>query len=398
MQLVQQIQIKRSSLLDEMSLASKNLFNVATYVVRQHLFKSKTWLRYGDLWNFLKEHDTYLELKTMCGSHPPQQVLKQVDWNFKSFFQAMKKWKKTPSKFHGKPKLPKYLKKNGRNIIYFTSQQCRVKKGYVVLTDKVMKRNFPKIKTNLKSIQGVRVVPFHDRYKIDLIYSLRIKKSHILKENILGVDLGINNIITASNNVGEPPLIIKGGIVKSLNQFYNKQLAMYKSLATVCNDSKYTHRIQRLHRKRSNKINDFFHKISRIIINYCIAHNIGTIVIGYNKGWKQNIKLGKKKNQTFVLIPFLKLIRKIEYKAEMVGITVMCISEEYTSQTCSSCGVISKSNRIYRGLYACKTCGMVLNADVNACKNIIKKGIPKSNFKIGDRGGMTPPVVLKICQ
>ena len=397
MRLVQQIQFKRSPLLDEMSLASKNLFNAATYVVRQHFFTDGTWVRYTELWKHLKDHVAYLKLQAVCGAHPPQQVLKQVDQNFKSFFQAIKVWKRIPSKFQGKPKLPKYLKKDGRNRVYFTAQQCRIKGEYVFLTNKVMKRGFPKIKTNLKNVQGVRIVPFHDGYNIEIIYPYETRDFHLPKDNILGIDLGLTNIITASSNMGKAPLIIKGGIVKSVNQFYNKQLAKFKSLAKVCNEADDTHRIQRLHRKRNNKIKDFFHKASRTLINYCITHNIGTLVIGYNKGWKQRLKLGKKTNQSFVSIPFLTLIRQIEYKAEMVGISVVRISEEYTSQTCSTCGMISKSNRKYRGLYVCKSCGMVLNADVNASNNIIKKGIPQSIFMIGDRGCMTHPVVLTVC-
>jgi len=143
------------------------------------------------------------------------------------------------------------------------------------------------------------------------------------------------------------------------------------------------------------KVRDFFHKTSRKIITHCIDHNIGTIVVGYNEGWKRKIGMRKQNNQNFVSIPFLKLIRQLEYKAEMVGITVIRTSEEYTSQTCSSCGIVKKSNRKHRGLYVCSQCGMVLNADVNASRNICENGVPKSTW-IGDRGCLNHPAVLKI--
>ncbi|MHA1489967.1 MAG: IS200/IS605 family accessory protein TnpB-related protein, partial [Promethearchaeota archaeon] len=86
------------------------------------------------------------------------------------------------------------------------------------------------------------------------------------------------------------------------------------------------------------------------VVNHCISNDIGTIVIGYNEGWKQEIKIGKRNNQNFVSVPFLKLVQQIEYKSDMVGIKVIRTGEEYTSQTCSSCGVVRKSNRKYRGL------------------------------------------------
>ena len=395
MQLVRQIQFKSSKLLDDLTFRSKNLFNVATYTVRQEFTSNRKWIRYNELWKHLKTHEAYKKFEEIAGSHPPQQVLKQVDRNFKSFFQAMKSWKTNPSKFRGMPKLPYYKRKNGKNIVYFTRLQVRNKEGYVLLTRKMEKLGFPKLKTDLQNVKGVRIVPFGDRYNIELIYNYEPQDFHLNKNCVMGIDLGIVNIVTTSDNIGNIPLIIKGGVLKSINHFYNKELAKYKSMAKGCNNKHLSNRILKLHRKRNNKVRDFFHKTSRTIINHCIAHNIGTIVIGYNEGWKQNIIIGKKNNQNFVSIPFLKFIQQLEYKGEMVGIQVKRITEEYTSQTCSNCGIIKKSNRKHRGLYVCSECGSVLNADVNASRNILQKGVPQSNW-IGDRGRLNRPAVLKI--
>jgi len=359
MQLVRQIQMKSSPLLDEITFLSKNLYNVAIYTVRQRFFEDNHWTRYQELWTLLKSHEIYQKLHERSGSHPPQQVLKQVDQNFKSFFQAIKSWKKHPSKFMGRPKLPHYLRKNGKNMIFFTSQQCRLKNGFVHLTKKMEQLGFPLIRTDLQTLKGVRIIPYGDRYNIELIYNYIPQDLYLNKNNIMGIDLGLNNIVT-----------------KSVNQFYNKQLSKYKSSAKKCNNAHITHRILKFHRKRNNKIRDVFHKTSRKIVNYCIDHNIGTIVIGYNEGWKQKCNIGKRNNQNFVSVPFLKLIQQIEYKSEMVGINVIKTSEEYTSQRCSSCGIVKKSN-------------------VNASQNILKKGVPKSVW-IGNRGCLNHPVVLKV--
>ena len=395
MQLVRQVQLKHSKLLDHVTFLSKNLYNVATYTVRQRFFKDRYWIRYYELWNVLKAHDAYQELQSTCGSHPPQQVLKQVDRNFKSFFNAMKQWRKYSSKFQAMPRLPNYKRKNGHNVLYFTSLQCRVKNGAVLLTRKMESLGFPEIKMDLERVKGVRIIPFGDRYNVELIYNHESQDLHLNEKNVMGIDLGLTNIVTASDNNGNAPLIIKGGVVKSINQFYNKQLAKYKSLSKKCNDTDMTRRILKLHRKRNNKVKDFFHKTSRAVINHCIIHDIGMVIIGYNERWKQNVNIGKKNNQNFVSIPFLTLVRQIEYKAELIGVKVLRTTEEYTSQTCSLCGVICKSNRKHRGLYVCKECGLVLNADVNAACNIIQKGVPKSIWR-GDRGCLSRPVVLTI--
>ena len=395
MQLVRQIQMKQSPLLNEITFLSKNLFNVATYTIRQRFFFDRKWIRYTKLWDLLRDHDAYQYLKDKCGSHAPQQVLKQVDRNFKSYFEAIKVWKVNPTRFTAMPKLPRYKRKDGKNLVYFTNLQCRSRNGEVLLTQKMMNAGFPKIPTDLTDIKGIRVVPFGDRYNIELIYDYTPKDLHITKAHVLGIDLGLTNIVTISDNIGQTPLIIKGGVLKSINQYYNKELAKYKSLAKKCNDKHITNRILRIHRKRNNKVRDFFHKTSRKIINHCIEHDIGTIIVGYNKGWKQNINIGKKQNQNFVSIPFLKFIQQLEYKCEMVGIDLIRIAEDYTSQTCSQCGVVKKSNRKHRGLYVCSVCGSVMNADVNASKNILHKGIPQSVW-IGDRGLLDRPEVLKI--
>ncbi|MHA1746482.1 MAG: RNA-guided endonuclease TnpB family protein, partial [Promethearchaeota archaeon] len=157
MQLVKQVQLRRSKVLEEVTFASKNLFNVATYTVRQRFFQDRHWIRYTELWQALKSHQDYVKMHKLCGSHPPQQVLKQVDRNFRSFFNAMKVWKQTPSRFSGRPKLPYYKPKDGRNVLYFTSQQCRVKEGYLLLTHKMANIGFPKIKTILGNVKGVRI-------------------------------------------------------------------------------------------------------------------------------------------------------------------------------------------------------------------------------------------------
>jgi putative transposase len=304
MQLVKQIQFKKSPFLDEITFLSKNLFNVATYTVRQRFFEDRHWIRTNELWKLLKFHEAYRKLGEKCGSHPPQQVLKQVDRNFKSFFKAIKVWRRTPSKFTSMPKLPKYKRKNGKNIVYFTSLQCRLKDRYVLLTKKMEKLGFPKIKTNLLKVKGLRIIPFGDRYNVELIYDYKPIDLFLNKNNVIGIDLGLNNIITTSDNCGGNPLIIKGGIAKSINQFYNKEIAKYKSMSKIYNKKEITNRILKIHRKRNNKIKDFFHKASRKIVNHCIKNNIGKIVIGYNEGWKQNINIGKKNNQNFVSLPF----------------------------------------------------------------------------------------------
>jgi putative transposase len=157
-----------------------------------------------------------------------------------------------------------------------------------------------------------------------------------------------------------------------------------------------TQYMKKLTRKRNNKVKDYMHKASRYIVNWCIEHKIGTIIIGKNDKWKQRVNLGKKTNQSFVQLPFNMLIEKIDYKAELAGIKVKTTTEEYTSQTCFKCGLVDKTNRKHRGLYVCPDCEIEINADVNAAYNIMKKVFPNSIAVEGIEGTQLYPTLINL--
>ena len=390
MRLTEQIQIKKTAHLSCLCHLSKNLYNVANYYIRQEFFYLGNWLRYYDLWYMLKDKDVYKKLP----SQTSQQILRLVDKNWKSFFNSLKKWRVQPGKYQGRPRPPKYKKKNGEFTLIFTNQQCRIKEGYLYFPEKV---DISPIKTRIKNqLHQVKIVPKGLYYVVEIIYEKDVKNLTVDKKRILGIDLGLTNIVTMVNNVGLQPAIIKGGIAKSTNQFYNKQLAKYKSVKDKQGIAFETRRIQKLTKKRNNKINDQFHKISRKIINYCGDNNFGTIIIGYNRFWKQKINIGRRNNQKFVQLPYFKLISQIQYKSKLVGIDVILEKESYTSK----CSFLDNESiqkhknyagkRINRGLFRSKK-GIIINADVNAGYNIIKKVIPNAVLADGIEGvGLYP--------
>ena len=377
MRLSETIYINSSAQISKLCHSAKNLYNLANWYVRQDFFKLNIFLNYYDLDYILKDKNVYRELP----SQSSQQILKLVNRNWRSYFGALKVYRANPNKFKNKPKIPHYKKKNGEFIVIFTNQQCRIKEGYLYFPKKV---NLKRIKTRIKEkLKEVRIIPLGIKYKIEIIYKKEEKDLGLNKNNILSIDLGLNNLITAVNNIGLDPIIIKGKVVKSINQYYNKQLAFYRSIENKKSNFQDTKRIQKLHLKRDNKINTIFHRISRFIINYCIKNNLGTIIIGYNNGWKQNINIGKKNNQKFVQIPFLRLINQVKYKSELVGISVITINENHTSK----CSFLDNEEirhhkkyvgkRISRGLFKTSN-GTLINADVNAGYNIMKKIFPNS--------------------
>jgi putative transposase len=133
--------------------------------------------------------------------------------------------------------------------------------------------------------------------------------------------------------------------------------------------------------KRNNKIEDYMHKSSRLLVDLLLEYNIGTLVIGKNDGWKQEINVGKVNNQNFTSIPHSKFIKMLEYKCKLAGIDVIFQEESYTSK-CSLLDLEPVEHREkylgerkIRGLFISKN-GIKINADVNGSGNIMRKAIP----------------------
>lgn len=394
MQLVEQHIIKKSNPLykelDKMCFLSKNLYNQSLYRVRQYYFENKKYLTYANNVNSLTQEQQvdYISLPRKVS----QWVCKQVDQNFKSFFASLKS-----KNINHRVRIPQYLDKNGRNILTFTNQaisQKELKQGYLKLSGCENK-----IKVLHNNIQQVRVIPQSNRYMIEIIYSIP-DVEYKTNANYVGIDLGLNNLATVGGNTMSS-LIVNGKPLKSINQFYNKRLSKLKSRQDLCKNKKVNKKkIQTLTNKRNNKIKDYLHKASRLLVNQLVSNDISTVVIGHNKEWKQDINIGKKNNQKFVQIPFNTFINMITYKAQMKGIKVIQREESYTSK-CSFMDneVICKhekykGNRIKRGLYKTQT-GRLINADLNGALNILKKEIPNAFGGYGIEVCSTP-IVLTI--
>ncbi len=395
MRQTEQIQVKSSEELSKLCHFAKNLYNLGNWYYRQDFFKLNNFLSYYDLDFILKYKEAYRNLP----SQTAQQILKLLIKNWKSYFRALGEYNLNYNKFKKRPRIPKYKAKNGEFLAIFTNQQCRIKNGYLFFPRSV---RLSPIKTRIRSLlHQVRIIPKGVCYVIEIVYEKEIQDLGLNKDNILSIDLGLNNLITAVNNIGIKPIVVKGGIVKSINQYYNKHLAYYRSIETKKNNSQDTKRIQKLHLKRNNKIHTVFHRISKNLIDYCIQNNLGTIVIGHNNGWKQNSNIGKRNNQNFSQLPFNKLIKQIEYKAKMKRIQFKTINEFYTSK-CSFLDNerVIKHNlyvgkRISRGLFKTSN-GTIINADVNAGYNILKKAFPNAILADGiEVFGLTPHIMYQ---
>lgn len=137
--------------------------------------------------------------------------------------------------------------------------------------------------------------------------------------------------------------------------------------------------------KRNQKMDYYIHTASRFIINKLLERGVNHLIIGKNKGWKQQINLGKRTNQHFVQVPHSRLIDQLKYKAKLLGIKVTITEESYTSK-CSFLDLepIKKHDtylgrRVKRGVFQSAN-GRRYNADLNGALNILRKVAGNSIF------------------
>ena len=392
------------NILDGFCFQAKNLYNHANYIIRNEFCNTNKWIRFSELDKILKLDIEYPDYREMPTAQSAQQLLRNLDSSWSSFFKSIKDWGKHKEKYNGRPKLPKYKEKNGRCILTLTNQNVRLKDNVLKFPKKFngfeVRPRFIKL-DNFKSFQQIRFIPHKEFITVECIYNIEVPDDPFQdNERYLSVDIGLDNLATITTNVGLKPIIINGKGLKSINKYYNKQISHYREIAKRINNLYTTRLMNRITFKRNNRINDYLHKASKFIIDYALSNNINTIVVGKNKDWKRNSKMNKVVNQSFVGIPHQKLLNMIKYKAENIGINYIETEESYTSGTSFLDNELptedfyNKSRRKYRGLFVSND-GIQINADVNAAFQILKKVFPNAYSK-WDRGCALHPVVVNM--
>jgi len=353
-----------------MSQVSKDLYNQALFEIKCNYEKTGKILSYYELDAKMK---TRMNLQgdinyCLLPAQVAQQTLMLVSQNVKSFFSAKASYKEHPQKYQAPPQFPHFLPKDGHFVLVFTNQKAVISSdGAIQLMKdviiKIPKLEFEKykqyfIKEELQRIvplfRQIRIVPKFNGafFNVELIYEKDELNKALDVNRVASLDFGVDNLITLVDNKMEEenrePIIINGKPIKSINQFYNKRRAEIQAELsingrgrerTLSGFKRTSQSVMKItdwrnvvclvlinavmslkslmdeaNANNNEKIKDYMHKTSRFVINYCMSHNLGHIVIGKNDGWKQSINVGKRNNQTFVAIPFDKLIQQIQYK------------------------------------------------------------------------------------
>ena len=379
------------NVVDQYCFYSKNVYNQANYIIRQEFINNNNKLSAYDVQKLMQSMDCYKE----CGSQAAQKTIQLVDKMWKSYFKAIKDWKKNPSKYLGMPKLPKYLPKDGRQVFMLKNIQCSLNNGQF----RIAFKPFGGYTVNTHAVGKLmqcRFVPKADYYVMEIVYEIEVPDVVEERIRICSIDLGTENLVTMVNNIGLQPVVIKGGAIKSVNQFYNKRKAEMQSQLKKETGRDWSKNLQKLTDKRYEKIKYLMHCASKKVVNYCVENKIDTLIIGLNKKWKQE----NENKQNFTYIPFDMLISQIQSKCEEYGIEVVMTEEAYTSGTSFLDKEqpikenYNKERRVYRGLFIANN-GKTINADVNGAYQIMKKVVPEA-FSKGIEGAGSHPIRLEI--
>ena len=394
----------------ELCHIAKNLTNEAIYNVRQYYFTEDKFLKYEKNYKLLKSSPNYKELN----SNMAQQILKEVDGSFKSFFGLIKLAKQGKYSFKD-CKLPRYLPKDGYTTLVIGFVRLNGNKLILPFsnnfkkTHKVVEITIPPVLLD-KKVKEIRILPkANARYfEIQYIYETECIRRNLNTQNALALDLGVNNLVTAVSSTGKS-FIVDGRRLKSINQWFNKENARLHSIKDKQHfGKKPTNRQKAIARDCNNKVNDYMNKAARMIIDYCINNDIGTLIAGYNVTFQRNSHIGKQNNQNFVNIPYSRLRDKLAYMCELNGITYVEQEESYTSKASfwdkDNIPVYNNDNpkeyefsgnRVHRGLYETAN-GKTFNADINGALNIMRKSsVVDMNILYG-RGEVDTPIRIRI--
>ena len=403
MRLVEQHRIDRHdprfATIDAAAFASKNLYNAALYQTRQAFIHHRQVIAYEELARDMK---TSVEFRALPAK-VAQWVLRQVALAWKSYFAACAAWEEDPTRFLGHPKLPKYLPKQGRNLLTYSEQaisRATKHRGYVVPSGLDIR-----VETRRTAIDQVRIVPHASHYTVEVVYERPLTPADIDPTRIAAIDIGLNNLAAVTaNQPGIVPLLVNGRPVKAVNQWYNKRRAQLQ--AKLPAGVFVSRQLDILADKRARQITGYLHVASRRLVDWLVGQRIGTLIIGKNDGWKQTIGLGKRTNQNFVFVPHARFIEMLRYKAELLGIQVQITEESYTSQASFLDGdplpvydpakptPVFSGRRVKRGRYRAAD-GRRINADVNGAYNILRKVVPNA-FGNGIGGVVVHPVRITL--
>ncbi|MVU82232.1 IS200/IS605 family element transposase accessory protein TnpB [Nocardia sp. ET3-3] len=370
--------------LDRMALAARRLRNAINYDRRQMFFADLEFNENIDR----KDRKTTAEWKAL-----PSKVAREVSRGLDADWRSVRVLRRTKGR---RAQPPKYLQGRSRYQLRFSIDALRAqpaKRGMLGVAG--MKLDLCPLPVSWDRIKEVRILPSGREFDVEIVWVKTVAEPVESPDwsRVAGADLGIDNLITvACDDAAVRPLIVDGRSIKSRNRFANVRSDLYAALLPNLEggtrQQRDSTRREALWRHRNSVVKAELHTASKRVVDYCRAHHVTTLVIGWNPNWKTQSTtqstMGRVGNRRFRSIPHRVLVNQITYKARRYGITVLETEESYTSKTSVLAGELPvkhheyAAQRINRGRLKVLATGQILNADVNGACQIARKCKPEA--------------------
>ena len=395
------------AILEYLCRESNKIYNCATYYARQIWFITKQIANRAEICASMVSNPHFGAMYVSSS----QQTCNAVAEAFSSFKELMKAFSK--GELEHKPSPPKYRKSGGLYTISFpvkwlkfTSDGLRIPLGKKVKAWFGVDCFYLPMPTNLefKDIKEVRILPRNRCFYAEFVYKLDYAAPLLDKLQALSIDHGVNNWLTCVDTLGNS-FIVDGKHLKSVNQWYNKQISTIKEGKT---QGFWSNKLAAITEKRNRQMRDAINKAARIVVNHCVKNGIGTIVMGWNPRQKDSANMGRKKNQQFVQIPTARLKDRVIQLCEQSGIDFVETEEANTSVASfldgdtlpkhgeKPTGWKASGKRIKRGLYRTAK-NWYVNADAQAAANCLVKVAVRLGLDLSriGRGALTTPLRVR---
>jgi transposase, IS605 OrfB family, central region len=378
------------ALIEYLCQQSGKLYNTGVYFARQTFFKTGKLLT--GKFDLASEPSVAKSLLAQSmPSTPMQQTLMSVTESFKSFKNLRDLY--TKGQLHFRPKPPGYLTgsklfkvaypNSGGQRPTLIDGQLRFALGTTVKRWFGVSEFFLPMPSNLdySKVKEFTILPKNGAFYLEMSYEIEKQRHDLDISQTLSIDLGTADNLAACVDTLGNSFLIDARDLKAKNQLWNKKVSTRKEGKS---QGYWDNWLDRVTRKRNHQMRDGINKAAKLIVNHCLKFGMGTIVTGWNEGFKINANLGNLNNQKFVQMPLGKLKSRVKQLCDLHGIRFVETEEAYTSKASfldgdslpkygeKPIGWKASGNRIKRGLYRTAD-GFVVNADLNGAANILRK-------------------------
>ena len=385
----------QSNIIGHLGYSAYKLWNILKYE-RDH-YMSLSLIEYPDWYYQKKAHKTDFWYKSLP-SQTAQEVCKLIDKSYKSYFTLLKTGgveNPRPPKYKH-DKMPVTYMQNGithtgdtirlslpKALKQHMADRFDIHENYLYLKNKIFE--------SMDQIKQIKLyMPENHICRIIVIYEIPDVQELSDNGRYLSIDMGVHNMITTYDNVSCAS-VIYGRRYSEILHYYDKKIAHFQSISDGQQSAKgirypkKSKQVLTLYRKKKNTVHDLLHKTTRQIVDYCIANDIHTVIIGDLTGIRKDNDHGPVVNQKLHQLPYKKITELLTYKLALYGIRLVAISEAYSSQTSPQAPFVSKyyatpDKRERRGLYIDNNA--IYNADAIGAYNILRLYLQKENISI----------------